>query len=250
MTPHTEAPIPDGLVCLTFDDGVKSQHTVAAPLLEELGFGATFYISEYFLENQERYMTWPEAADLDARGFEIGNHTRRHADVTTQSEAELLADIAYIDDRCAAHAIAKPTTFCYPGYHHSAEAAQVVRGHGFDLARRGIAPEYPYHREGGRGAAYDPAHHDPLLIPSTGVAGPVYSFDDLKWSVDQAVDGAVCVFTLHGVPDLDHPWGHTPPETFERYMRYLQDRGCQVIALQDLVGYAAVRASVGGPGGR
>lgn len=108
--------IPDGLVCLTFDDSVKSQHTVAAPLLEELGFGATFYISEHFLENEDRYMTWPEVADLDARGFEIGNHTRHHADVTTQCEEDLLADIVYIDDRCVAHGIAKPTTFCYPGY--------------------------------------------------------------------------------------------------------------------------------------
>ena len=234
----------DGLVCLTFDDGVKSQHTVAAPLLEELGFGATFYICEHFLENQERYMTWPEVADLDARGFEIGNHTRHHTNVTTQSEAELLSDIAFIDQRCAAHGITKPTTFCYPGYNHSAEAAAVVGSHGFSLARRGIAPECPYHREGGRGAAYDPSRHDPLLIPSTGVPGPAYSFDDLAWSVDQATGGAVCVLTLHGVPDLDHPWVHTPSDTFERYMRYLQDRGCKVIALRDLMAYEAVRATV------
>ena len=37
-------PIPDRLVVLTFDDGVKSQLTFAAPLLARYGFGATFYI--------------------------------------------------------------------------------------------------------------------------------------------------------------------------------------------------------------
>ena len=51
-------PIPDGLICLTFDDGVKSQHSFVAPLLEELEFGGTFYISEglRFLEDKARYM--------------------------------------------------------------------------------------------------------------------------------------------------------------------------------------------------
>ena len=64
-------PIPDGLICLTFDDGVKSQHRFVVPLLEELGFGGTFYISEglRFLEDKTRYMTWEEIADLDARGL-------------------------------------------------------------------------------------------------------------------------------------------------------------------------------------
>ena len=28
--------IPDGLVCLTLDDGVKSQHEFVAPILKEL----------------------------------------------------------------------------------------------------------------------------------------------------------------------------------------------------------------------
>ena len=82
-------PIPDGLVCLTFDDGVKSQYDFAASILEQAGFGATFYISEglRFLEDKTRYMTWEEIAELDSRGFEIGNHTRAHKNVTTQSNA-------------------------------------------------------------------------------------------------------------------------------------------------------------------
>ena len=39
-------PIPDKTVVLTFDDGSKSQLTVAGPLLQELGFGGTFFITE------------------------------------------------------------------------------------------------------------------------------------------------------------------------------------------------------------
>ena len=39
-------PIPDKLVVLTFDDGSISQLRNAGPLLKELGFGATFFITE------------------------------------------------------------------------------------------------------------------------------------------------------------------------------------------------------------
>ena len=231
--------IPDGLVCLTFDDGVKSQYDFAAPILEQAGFGATFYISEglRFLEDKTRYMTWEEIAELDKRGFEIGNHTRAHKNVTTQSDAELLDDILHIDRLCKKFDIAQPTTFCYPGYSNGPEAVQVLRQHGFEFARRGTDPEFAYNREGGRGPAYDPTIHDPLLIPTTGAAGPNYSKGDFQWSVDQAIDGKICVLTLHGVPDLDHAWVHTEPDAFEFYVRYLQDNDCTVIALRDLDHY-------------
>jgi peptidoglycan/xylan/chitin deacetylase (PgdA/CDA1 family) len=235
----TTLPIPDGLVCLTFDDGVKSQHDFVAPILKDLGFGATFYISEglRFLEDESRYMTWDEVADLDSQGFEIGNHTRAHKNVTTQSDDELLEDILHIDRRCREHGISQPTTFCYPGYSNGPNAVDVLRKHGFEFARRGTDPEYPYHREGGRGPAYDPDVHDPLLIPTTGAAGPDFSFDDFKGSLDQARDGRICVLTLHGVPDLDHAWVHTDPDVFETYVSYLHGNGSTVIALRDLSRY-------------
>ncbi|MFP6645407.1 MAG: polysaccharide deacetylase family protein [Candidatus Latescibacterota bacterium] len=232
-------PIPDGLVCLTFDDGVRSQYDFVAPLLETIGFGATFYISEglRFLEDKSCYMTWEEVSDLDTRGFEIGNHTRAHKNVTEQTGEELMDDIRHIDARCEEFGIREPTTFCYPGYSNSPEAVDVLRRRGFEFARRGTDPDYTCHREGGRGPAYDPAIHQPLLIPTTGAAGPHYSYDDFRLSVDQALDGRICVLTLHGVPDLDHPWVHTKPDTFEAYVRYLSDNDCTVISLGDLNRY-------------
>ncbi|PYV09623.1 MAG: hypothetical protein DMG07_22810 [Acidobacteria bacterium] len=37
--------VPDKLVVLTFDDGFKAHRTLVAPLLRDLGFGATLRIS-------------------------------------------------------------------------------------------------------------------------------------------------------------------------------------------------------------
>ena len=230
---------PDGTVILTFDDGVKSQFTFAAPLLESLGFGATFYITEglNFLKDKSRYMTWEEVAELDAMGFEIGNHTRAHTSVARQSSDALRADIDHIDQGCEEHGITRPATFCYPGYTNTPEAVEVLRGRGFTFARRGTSPEYAYDNEGGRGPAYDPTRHDALLVPTTGASGPHWSEDDFKWSLDQARDGCATVLTFHGVPDLDHPWVHTEPEVFESTVRYLSDNDFTVVSLRSCTTY-------------
>ena len=234
--------IPDKTVVLTFDDGCKSQATFVAPILTKYGFGATFYITEGlgFLKNKEAYMTWQEVQELYDAGFEIGNHTRHHRNVTNQTDQELESDLHYIDLQCMEYGISKPTTFCYPGYGHNKTAVNVVNSHGFQFARRGVAPEFPYNSEGGRGPAYDPKVHHPLLIPTTGASGPNWDFDDFTWALEQAKDGNITVLTFHGVPDLEHSWVHTEPEDFEIYMAFLSDNGFNVIALQDLSNYFTV----------
>ena len=239
MTGHL--PIPDGLVVLTFDDGAKSQLTFAAPLLQRYGFGATFYVTEglNFLKNKKRYLTWEEVRELHESGFEIGNHTRHHKNVATQSAEELLADLVHIDQRCQEFGIPVPETFCYPGYRISTDAVRVLDERGFIFARRGVDPEYPHNQEGGRGPAYDPTVHPPLLIPTTGASGPNWSFDDFLWAIDQARDGRIAVLTFHGVPDLDHAWVHTEPDEFETYMSLLKERQCTVISVRDLKQYVA-----------
>jgi peptidoglycan/xylan/chitin deacetylase (PgdA/CDA1 family) len=231
--------LPNGLVVLTFDDGVKSQLTFVAPLLKKCGFGATFYISEglNFLKDKTRYLTWEEVRDLHDQGFEIGNHTQHHTGVANQTSEELRRDIDHIDRQCEKSGIPLPVTFCYPGYSNTPEAVEVLRNRGFQFARRGTAPEYPYNREGGRGPAYDPSVHDPLLIPTTGASGPNWDFDDFLWALDLAVDGKAAVLTFHGVPDLDHSWVHTEPDFFERCVQHLVDHQHTVIALRDLANY-------------
>ena len=232
-------PIPNGLVVLTFDDGNKSDFTYVAPLLNRYGFGATFYITEglNFLENKEYYLTWEEVHQLHQSGFEIGNHTRHHKNVNSQTQEELLADLEYIDTRCQQYNIPIPETFCYPGYNHGPQALEVLTKKGMRFARRGISPEFPHESEGGRGPAYDPNIHHRLLIPTTGASGPNWSFDDFVWAVEQAKDGKIAVLTFHGVPALEHPWVNTFPDDFKVYMDFLNDHGFTVIALRDLSKY-------------
>ena len=232
-------PIPDRLVVLTFDDGNKSDYTYVAPLLKEYGFGATFYITEglNFLNSKENYVTWEEIRELHDDGFEIGNHTRHHPNITTLTKEEFLSDLIHIDERCKEFGIPVPVTFAYPGDSRGPEAIEVLTEKKYPFARRGVGPDFPYDIEGGRGPVYDPDVHHPLVIPSTGVPGPKYVFEDLVWAVDQAKDRKIAVLTFHGVPAVEHPWVDTSPEQFEKYMDYLHEKNCTVISLRDLAKY-------------
>ena len=230
-------PIPDKLVVLTFDDGNRSDITRVAPLLKRYGFGGTFFITEGvgFTKDKKAFLTWDEVRKLHRMGFEIGNHTRSHPDVTRLSTEQLAAEVEHIERRCGEHGIAAPKSFCYPGWRHGGEAVKALSQKGYLFARRGSAPERP--EEGNRGVAYDPAQDHPLLIPTTGASGPNWGWEDFLHAVGQARDGKVCVLAFHGVPASKHPWVNTDPKDFARYMKHLHDEKYTVIALRDLARY-------------
>jgi peptidoglycan/xylan/chitin deacetylase (PgdA/CDA1 family) len=230
---HTNAlePVPERLVVLTFDDSVVSHATFVAPLLKKHGFGATFFITEgfEFLVDKKHYMTWEQIKALDADGFEIGNHTRKHAGVAKQTPEQLAADVEYIEQQCANHGIPRPASFCYPGYQTSGAAVKLLRERGYRFARAGGAK------------AFDPAADDPLLMPQAFDGKPESTLEQFKAAVALARDGKVAVMTFHGVPDIKHPWVNTDPEKFESYLAHLRQEGCRVIALRDLAKYLPVK---------
>ena len=229
--------IPDKLVVLTFDDSVKSHATYVAPLLKQRGFGATFFITEGFdfATNKTAYMTWEEIASLHRMGFEIGNHTAKHANAAKQTRDALIADLDAIEHRCQEHGIPKPVSFAYPGNGTGGAVMDVLKEKGYRFARRGGMPEFPY--KDGQGVAFDPKTHPLLSIPSAGDARPHWTRDDFIRAVTQARDGRIAVLQFHGVPDREHPWVSTVPALFEQYVGYLKDNGYTVVALRDLAKY-------------
>ncbi len=230
-------PIPEKLVVLTFDDSVKSHFTIVRPILLKYGFGATFFITEGFdfPANKTDYMTWEQIKQLDVDGFEIGNHTRDHLEVSQKNLPKLKSQLDGINRQCEAHGIPTPTSFAYPGNANCVAAFAKLRAYGIRFARRGGAPEYPYRQ--GRGFAYEPGLDHPLLIPSAGDARPDWELEDFVRSVEQARRGRIAVLQFHGVPDKAHAWVNTTAEKFNFYMNYLATHDYRVIALRDLAKY-------------
>ena len=232
-------PIPDKLVVLGFDDCNKSDRTFVAGVLKEYGFGATFYVTEGlgFLGNKRHYVTWNEIKELHDMGFEIGNHTKTHPNVTRISREKFSEELEHIEARCAQYKITKPTTFAYPGFSNDLKSVQVLKEKGYHFSRRGVGPEFKDSGSGSRGPVYDPSEDHPLLIPTTGYAGPKWGIEDLKWAISKARNGKIAVICFHGVPALDHPWVNCDQDQFREYMKYMKEEGCVVISTRDLSKY-------------
>lgn len=225
------------LVVLTFDDAVKSHRTFVGPLLQEHGFGATFFVCEEWMADKENFMTWDEVAELHRMGFEIGNHTWSHTGVSQPIAAQALPDqLHQVDEALAKVGVPRPVSFGWPGNGFGPEAWEVLRQEGYRYARRGMQPEQPY-GEIRLGPLFDPKVHDPLLIPTAGDAYPSWTLEHFKAVVDRATPGKAVILQFHGVPDTAHPWVHTPPEKFKEYMDYLKKGNFSVIALRDLEKY-------------
>ncbi|MEM7384610.1 MAG: polysaccharide deacetylase family protein [Verrucomicrobiota bacterium] len=238
--PKRLLPIPDKLVVLTFDDANKSDRTLVADELKKHGFGATFYVTEGlgFLKSKTNYTTWKEIRELHDMGFEIGNHTKAHRNVTQLTKETFSESLDHIDRRCAENGIPRPVTFCFPGFSHNQAAVEVLLAKKvFTFARRGVRPEFKDGGRGGLGPAYDPHLDHPLLVPTTWYAGPESGTEDMKKAVAQAKDGKIAVLCYHGVPSIEHPWVTTEPEAFKEQLAYLKSSGCTVIAMRDLQKY-------------
>ena len=63
-------------------------------------------------------------------------------------------------------------------------------------------------------------------------------------SFQEARDGKIVVLTIHGVPDIEHPWVNTPPDLFEEYLQWFSEHNYKVIALRDLGKYIRVKKAM------
>lgn len=226
-------PVPDKIIVLTFDDAIESHATVASPLLEQYGFGATFYIAEFAkppFSDKSLYMTWEQIRMLNQKGFEIGNHTGHHMHVPDMDSTVFAKELAYIEEKGIELGIPKALTFAYPAYQTAAYAAKVLRQKEYLFARIG------------EDRAYDPEKDHPYLIPSYTMLAN--NRERMYEAFTQARDGKIVVLTIHGVPDRAHPWVDTPQALFEEYLLYLFENDFTVLSMRDAAQYVDARTAL------
>jgi len=80
-------------VALCFDDGCETDLIAAAPILQELGFGATCYVTSGFL-GSKGYLSAEQLRSLSVGRFEIGCHSMTHPDLTSLDTSQLIHETA------------------------------------------------------------------------------------------------------------------------------------------------------------
>ena len=189
-------PIPEKLVVLTFDDSCRSHATFVGPLLKKYGFGGTFYISDAFSfrTRKDWYMTWEQIKALEDMGFEIGNHTVGHGQLSATGLDGCRSGLTGLERLCLANKVARPITFCWPFYSVNNKFLAVLTTKGYTFAR------------GGGDRPYSPTVDNPLDAPSYTIHDNSLKIkDSFARAAKQAVPGRVVIFCFHGVPDAEHP---------------------------------------------
>jgi peptidoglycan/xylan/chitin deacetylase (PgdA/CDA1 family) len=113
-------------VCITFDDGCETDLIAAAPVLEELGFGATFYITVEFLQ-KPGYMSHAQVRNLHALGFEIGCHSLTHPYLTDIDNARLREETAGAKERLEQIAGTRVDHYSCPGGRWNTRVVNAVK---------------------------------------------------------------------------------------------------------------------------
>ena len=80
-------------VVITFDDGCETDLLAAAPVLQLLKFGATFYTTCDWV-GRRSFLSRQQLRELSDLGFEIGSHSMSHVYLPDVNDAELRHEVA------------------------------------------------------------------------------------------------------------------------------------------------------------
>jgi peptidoglycan/xylan/chitin deacetylase (PgdA/CDA1 family) len=118
-------------VVLTFDDGCETDLVLAAPILRELGFGATCYLTVDFL-GRRGYLTRPQVRELVAAGIEVGCHSMSHAYLSDLDDPSLHREVVLAKADLEDIAGVSIRSFSCPGGRYDDRVLPVAREAGYD----------------------------------------------------------------------------------------------------------------------
>ena len=117
-------------VAITFDDGCGTDYLVAAPVLKEFEFGATFYVVPGWI-GRRCYLALEQLRDLNQEGFEVGCHSMTHAYLTDLDPKGLQEEIVASKDRLEQILGRRVEHFSCPGGRWNAAVSECCRKAGY-----------------------------------------------------------------------------------------------------------------------
>lgn len=128
-----QAEAPEKPIVLTFDDGYWDAYAHASRLMLERDMRGVFYVVSDFL-NQPGFLTSEQVGILHSQGFEIGNHSQTHSDMSYMNSDAQRTEIQTAHDVIAGITGQAPTNFCYPLGRFNRLSAPVLRDLGYTTA--------------------------------------------------------------------------------------------------------------------
>lgn len=259
----------DRAVIMTLDDNWKSQYSFAAPILENNGFNATYFIYCLGVSQGPGFMTEAEVRDLHKRGFDIESHSMTHPDLTKVSTEDLDFEIAEskpcLEDMVPGLNV---TIFATPfaSGDTNATVLQKIVDSGYEMARVGYGESFniqcngwyvPANQTAGcqlfepgtnelkYQSRYDIPTYDVNSLGrqnnhdlnATQVAFEKMLNENIKYDADTGKVTTLPVLVYHNFTNrvLDEGMGQSMlAESFAQQMQYLKDNGFVVLSMADL----------------
>ncbi len=125
-------------IVLTFDDGYKTNYEIAFPVLKEMGFTATIFLTTGRIGKTSDWdtkkdvyglplMSWSEVREMSRHGIEFGAHSDTHPDFTQidaeRARDEISVSKAKIEDATGM----KVKFFAFPYGYYNEDAKAIVK---------------------------------------------------------------------------------------------------------------------------
>jgi peptidoglycan/xylan/chitin deacetylase (PgdA/CDA1 family) len=152
-TTFTEAmqPMHPRTLAVTFDDAFDSVHTLAAPVLAELGLPGTVFVPAGWVGRSMRWpgvahwadtehahelqaMSWDSLRELAASGWEVGSHTCSHPHLSALDPEDILAELQQSRAICEQMIGAVCRSVAYPFGDADEQVRAAARAAGYEAA--------------------------------------------------------------------------------------------------------------------
>jgi peptidoglycan/xylan/chitin deacetylase (PgdA/CDA1 family) len=131
-------PFPDRSFVITFDDGYECTYRNALPVLRDVNFSATVFLTvgmnppprpdERLPSLEGRSMlSWREIREMQKYGIEFGAHTLTHPDLTTLSPRQIEFEIGESKKRIEDATGAEVSSFAYPFGRFDERSREIAR---------------------------------------------------------------------------------------------------------------------------
>jgi len=207
-----------GMVTLSFDDGLPSFYANGVPILNSHNIKSTAYVLSNELGNSDS-ITVDQMLQMQAQGHEIGSHSKTHPDLTSISAQQMQDEIANSKKDLEALG-ANITTFAYPYGNWNSAADQIVKQAGYMGARTALMQDGGQNFKDG----------NPFLIKTFSIESNT-TVDEMKQLIDQAIqDKAWIVFVMHRVEDSGEQY-NTTPATLTAICDYINSKNVKTVTI-------------------
>lgn len=209
--------LPVGMVSLDFDDGWDSTFKNALPILDNAGLKSTLYIISQYV-GEPLYTNVSDILAAQARGHEVGAHSKTHPELPLLSDAQMNEEIGGSRLDLISMGASPVNIFSYPYGEYNEKAISLVKSAGFTSARTALAVDGGFNDKSTNG----------YLLKTQSVENTT-TIEEIQGWIDTAVKNKTwLILVMHQVDNTGSQYSITP-QKLQSIVDYLKSNNVKAV---------------------